>query len=85
MRQRRPAPSRLIVCAAHAAIVSAAGAAALGAQTPNGVLGGMVVAAETHAPLAGARVALASPLRVATTDARGAYVLRRLPAGRYEL
>ena len=85
MRQRRPAPSRLIVCAAHAAIVSAAGAAALGAQTSSGVLGGMVVAAETHAPLAGARVALASPLRVATTDARGAYVLRRLPAGRYEL
>jgi outer membrane receptor protein involved in Fe transport len=46
---------------------------------------GTVTSAENHAPIAGARIAIASPMRVAIADARGTYVLRDLPAGSYVL
>ena len=49
----------------------------------SGDIRGTVTNAETHAPVAGARVSIMTPQRVAITDARGAYVLRSLPVGSY--
>jgi outer membrane receptor protein involved in Fe transport len=52
------------------------------AQT--GAIGGLVRGAD-GTPLYGARVSVRLPERVATTDQTGRYVLRELPAGRYEV
>ena len=49
----------------------------------GGSIRGTITSADSHGPIAGARVAIASPTRVAISDAHGAYVLRDLPAGRY--
>src|SRR5690242_11198180 len=62
---------------------------AIGAHTTlaqNGSeIRGTVTASETHAVVIGARVAIASPERVAISDQRGTYVLRNLPAGTYRV
>src|SRR5881628_3385393 len=55
------------------------------AQGRGGDVRGTVTSAESGAPLAGARVAVTSPARAALTSERGGYVLRDLPAGRYEI
>src|SRR5262249_28207318 len=62
-----------------------AAAAALGGSTlaAQGTIRGTVTRADTHSPIAGATVSIASPQRVATTDQKGAYGLRDLPAGSY--
>ncbi|HET9010518.1 MAG TPA: TonB-dependent receptor plug domain-containing protein, partial [Gemmatimonadaceae bacterium] len=57
----------------------------LAAQAAGGDVRGTITLAGTATPLAGARVGVGSPARAAITDERGAYVLRRLPAGRHEL
>src|SRR5690349_12167131 len=54
------------------------------AQRPGGIMG-TVTAAESGAPLAGARVSIASPARVATSDEKGEFILRDLPEGSYEV
>ena len=60
----------------------ALGAASV-AAAQTGDIRGTVTNAETHAPIAGARVAVATPERIAITGADGEYVLRALPVGRY--
>jgi outer membrane receptor protein involved in Fe transport len=49
----------------------------------TGNVHGTVTNAQSHAPIMGARVAIASPERVAITDARGTYILRDVPGGTY--
>src|SRR3954466_12169116 len=46
---------------------------------------GTVTNAETHAPVMGARVAILSPERVAITNENGPYILRDVPAGKYNV
>src|SRR4051812_17521417 len=72
---------------AHAvvALLALASALPLGAQTRVGSVRGVVTGLESGAPIASARVAVASPARAALASERGAYVLRDLPAGRYEI
>lgn len=48
-------------------------------------ISGTVTAADGKAPIAGARVSIANPARQATTNEAGAYVLRDLPAGSYDV
>jgi outer membrane receptor protein involved in Fe transport len=55
------------------------------AQSRGGDVRGTVTGAESGAPIASARVAVASPARAAITSERGGYLLRDLPAGRYEV
>lgn len=57
----------------------------LQAQEQPADVRGVVTAADTHTPVYGARVAIESPARVAVTDEHGRYVLRAVPAGRYEV
>jgi len=52
-------------------------------QQRLGVVQGTVTGA--GAPVTGARVAIETPARVAISDDRGAYALRGLPAGRYQV
>jgi outer membrane receptor protein involved in Fe transport len=59
-------------------------ASPLAAQAPVAVRG-TITAAGGGVPLASARVAVEAPARVAVTSADGAYVLRDLPTGRYEV
>jgi outer membrane receptor protein involved in Fe transport len=67
-----------------AAVLTCGLAIPAAAQTGGaGDVRGTVTTAETHAPIAGARVSIRTPERVAITDARGTYVLRSLPAGAY--
>jgi iron complex outermembrane receptor protein len=49
----------------------------------RGSVRGVVTAEDSHAPIVGARISVETPLRVAVSDERGAYVLRDLPAGSY--
>jgi hypothetical protein len=63
-----------------AAAIVALGGSSLAAQ---GTIRGTVTRADTHSPISGARVSIANPQRVATTDPKGVYVLRDLPAGTY--
>jgi outer membrane receptor protein involved in Fe transport len=51
----------------------------------RGSVRGTVTAADGKAPITGARVAVINPARAATTDEKGAYVLRDLPAGAYDV
>src|SRR4051812_43348444 len=55
-------------------------AATAGAQQ-TGTIRGTITTAESRTPIAGARVATASPERIAITDDRGTYVLRDVTAG----
>src|SRR5689334_14255900 len=59
--------------------------ASLRAQAGTGTIRGTVTAAESRAPIYGAHVAIENPPRSATTDDRGTYTLRALPAGNYAL
>ncbi|MEP6832797.1 MAG: TonB-dependent receptor [Gemmatimonas sp.] len=68
------------VCASTALVVL--GAVTLPAQQ-SGDVRGTVTDARTKTPVMGARVYIASPERAASTDGRGRYVLRGLPAGSY--
>ncbi|MDB4873636.1 MAG: TonB-dependent receptor [Gemmatimonadetes bacterium] len=58
-------------------------AASVAIAQKGGNIRGTVTNAQTHAPILGARVAIANPERVAITDDHGTYVLRELPAGTY--
>jgi outer membrane receptor protein involved in Fe transport len=49
----------------------------------GGDVHGTVTDTRTHTAIIGARVAIATPARVAITDQRGAYTLRDIPAGTY--
>ena len=80
----RGALARVVLVASLAALAPSA-ATPLGAQSRGGDLRGTVTIAESGAPIARARVAVASPARSAVTSERGGYLLRDLPAGRYEL
>ncbi len=62
------------------AAMVALGGSSLAAQ---GTIRGTVTRADTHSPISGASVSIANPQRVATTDPKGVYVLRDLPAGTY--
>jgi iron complex outermembrane receptor protein len=55
------------------------------AQTRGGDIHGTVTSAETHAAIPSAHLAVTTPARAAVSNERGAYVLRDLPAGRYEV
>jgi outer membrane receptor protein involved in Fe transport len=77
--------ARCGVTSAKLAVLLALGAPPLVAQSGGGELRGVVRATETGSPLIGARVGVNTPARAALTDDHGAYVVRRLPAGRYEL
>ena len=50
-----------------------------------GAITGTVTGADTHTPISGARVAIATPERVTITDERGVYEIRGVPAGAYVL
>ena len=65
------------------AALAVSAVATTAAQT--GDIRGTVTNAETRAPIAGARVAVATPRRIAITDEQGGYVLRALPAGHYSV
>lgn len=75
-----------LVCslALAALLASAAHATPLAAQE-HGTLRGVITSGTTHAPLANARVEIVSPPRVAVSGSDGRYVLRSLPAARYQL
>ncbi|MEP6731236.1 MAG: TonB-dependent receptor [bacterium] len=62
-----------------------AAATPLAAQTHGGDIRGVVSAAESRSSIPSARVAITSPARAALTNEHGAYVLRDLPSGRYEI
>ncbi len=51
----------------------------------GGSVRGTVTTADTHMPVTGARVAISNPSRVATSDSKGEYRLRDVPAGDYDL
>jgi len=88
-RMRRPEPSftrrRRFLLALLGPLAIAAVAPRPALAQGRGEIRGVVTGAESGEPIAGARVAVASPARVTRTSERGAYVLRDLPAGRYEV
>lgn len=70
------------------ALVAAVGAMPLVAeaqQSSRATVRGIVSAADSKAPVSGATVSIATPWRSALTRDDGSYVLRDLPAGRYEV
>lgn len=78
-------------CVARA-VVGGAAVLALFAGSPRaawaqrgGTVHGVVTAAESREPVIGARVAVGRPERVALTDSRGAFTIRDLPAGTYDV
>ena len=77
--------ARIAVLLAAILTLAAPTVAPVVAQSAGGDLRGTVTQAGTSTAIAGARVGVSSPARAAITDERGAYVLRRLPAGRYEI
>jgi iron complex outermembrane receptor protein len=74
--------TRATSSACIAATLTLATASSAAAQRNSNVRG-TVTNAQTHAPIMGARVAIASPERVVITDDHGGYTLRDLPAGSY--
>src|SRR5262249_46345603 len=73
----------LVSAVAFAIPALALTASATMAQVLGSDVRGTVTDARTHTPIMGARVAIATPERVAITDQRGTYTLRDLPAGNY--
>ena len=55
------------------------------AQGRPGSATGIVTSAATKAPIANARVSIERPARVAVTNEKGAFVIRDLPIGTYEM
>jgi outer membrane receptor protein involved in Fe transport len=78
---RRLLHEQLVPALAVFALVALAPVAA--AQQHGGDVRGTVTDSRTHTAIMGARVAVATPARVAITDQRGTYTLRDLPAGTY--
>lgn len=76
----------LLVLAAPAVSLAAIGISpsAVVAQS-TATVRGIITASDKSAPLAGARIAVESPARVSIADATGAYVLRALPPGTYDV
>ena len=74
---------RVLVCALLALGFTAAASSAT--AQGGGSVRGNVTGADSHDPVIGARIAVQQPERVALTDSRGAYVIRDLPAGQYEI
>jgi outer membrane receptor protein involved in Fe transport len=58
---------------------------ALDAQAQASSIQGTVTASDTHRPIAGARVSIDQPARVATTDANGRFVFRNVPPRDYNI
>ncbi len=89
MDAARPAPfglgsGTLILLSLLVLILASGKAFPLGAQasdTATGSLEGQVLAVDSEAPIPGARVSLEGTDRAATTDSRGHFSLRGLPAG----
>lgn len=79
-----PAIARRLAPVAVTVALSCVIASGAGAQR-SGNIRGLVTTAESHNPIAGAQVAITSPVRVAITDARGAYILRDVPTGTFVL
>jgi hypothetical protein len=85
----------LSTCIHHlvaAAVIGAAGlisftgiASAQKSSGTHGGVKGIVKASETGAPIAGARISITRPDRAVTSDYNGAYELRDLPAGKYDV
>ena len=73
------------VSALLTALVAGALVAAPVLAQGRGSIRGTVTTTEGHSPIYGARVAIASPARVAGSSEDGSYVLRDLPAGTYVL
>src|ERR1041384_3251406 len=71
------------IAAAAATLVMLAAPLALAQQGSS--IHGTVTNAQTRAPISGARVAIATPERIAITDDRGTYILRDVPAGTYKV
>ncbi|GLC25740.1 TonB-dependent receptor [Roseisolibacter agri] len=69
----------------RAALLALLAAPAAAHAQRTGTLRGTVTAATEKSPLAGARVAIVTPERVAITGPAGRYALRNLPAGHYEV
>ena len=84
MRPPDPSTTRrsLLALLAIATVILSPSAAAQGRA---GDVRGRVTRSESGTPIAGARVAVSSPARAVLTSERGTYVLRDLPAGRYEV
>ncbi|HEU4630054.1 MAG TPA: TonB-dependent receptor [Gemmatimonadaceae bacterium] len=76
-------PSRAAV--RLAALLLAAAPPALGAQPPDGVVAGRVVAAATGAPLADVTVRVEGTTRGALSDAEGRFRIGAVPAGAHTL
>ncbi len=57
----------------------------LAAQSRGGDIRGVVRMADANAPIPKAHVQVTTPARAAISDERGVYLLRDLPAGRYEV
>ncbi|HEX6573888.1 MAG TPA: TonB-dependent receptor [Gemmatimonadaceae bacterium] len=70
---------RVMICLA----LLAAGATTAEAQGSS--IRGTVTASDTHRPIAGARVSIDQPARVAITDANGRYIIRNIPARDYDV
>jgi outer membrane receptor protein involved in Fe transport len=84
MTSVRTAPARRAL-ALVALVVAAAAITAPAQAQSGGDIRGVVTSAETHSPIPSVHVAVAKPARAALGNERGAYVVRNLPAGRYEV
>ena len=74
---------RFVVTAFAAAIAGFLVPASASAQ--NVTLTGVVTASDTHRPIAGARIAIGNPARIALTDENGRYAIHQLASGAYSV
>jgi outer membrane receptor protein involved in Fe transport len=72
-------------CFGIAGLSSSAIVASAQESNAHGSVKGIVKAAETGAPVAGARISIARPERAVTSDYGGGYELRDLPVGSYDV
>ena len=80
----KPKSTRRREVASVALALFSAVVAPIAARAQRGAnIQGTVTNADTKSPIAGARVSVMSPDRVAITNENGVYVLRDLPAGKY--
>lgn len=70
---------------AAAALIALLGFPPILAAQHNGSIQGTITNAQTHLPIARARVSIVGPERVTLTDDRGTYLLRDVPAGTYKV
>src|SRR5262245_48041198 len=78
------AVARRVACALGLLLIRAPLPRVVSAQG-GGTVRGVVTSAESHDPIAAARVAVDQPERVTLTDSHGNYVLRDLPGGSHTL